>query len=100
VENHRALGRCSRPWAPIPRTDAYSIHAAARCSSAPTTKKFLRVPLLALLTVASTWASAQLAGVPATDHAPLLVSPDARLAENKRLVYDFWREVFEAAHMD
>ncbi|HEX7078601.1 MAG TPA: nuclear transport factor 2 family protein [Candidatus Eisenbacteria bacterium] len=30
----------------------------------------------------------------------LLASPDARLAANKRLVYDFWREVLEAGHMD
>lgn len=31
---------------------------------------------------------------------PMLASPDARLAANKRLVYDFWREVLEAGHMD
>ncbi|HEV8691682.1 MAG TPA: nuclear transport factor 2 family protein [Ideonella sp.] len=37
---------------------------------------------------------------PATDHAALLASPDARLAQNKRLVYDFWREVFEAGHLE
>lgn len=30
----------------------------------------------------------------------MLVSGDARLAANKRLVYDFWREVFEGAHME
>lgn len=34
------------------------------------------------------------------DHAAMLAHPDPRLAANKRLVYDFWREVFEAAHMD
>ncbi|WP_457418258.1 nuclear transport factor 2 family protein [Roseateles sp. P5_E7] len=34
------------------------------------------------------------------DHAQLLASADARLAANKRLVYDFWREVFEGGHMD
>jgi predicted SnoaL-like aldol condensation-catalyzing enzyme len=62
--------------------------------------KLLRVSLLALLTLASTCAFAQLAVVPAADHAPLLASPDPRLAGNKRLVYDFWREVFEAAHME
>jgi predicted SnoaL-like aldol condensation-catalyzing enzyme len=62
--------------------------------------KLLRVPLFALLTLAATYASAQLAVVPATDHAPLLASPDPRLAANKRLVYDFWREVFEAGHME
>jgi len=30
----------------------------------------------------------------------MLQSKDAQLARNKRFVYDFWREVFEAAHMD
>lgn len=30
----------------------------------------------------------------------LLASPDARLAANKRLVYDFWREVLEGGHME
>jgi len=34
------------------------------------------------------------------DHAQLLASTDARLAANKRLVYDFWREVFEGGHME
>ena len=62
--------------------------------------KFLRVPVIALLTLAASCASAQLAVVPHTDHAPLLASSDPRLAANKRLVYDFWREVFEAAHME
>jgi predicted SnoaL-like aldol condensation-catalyzing enzyme len=43
---------------------------------------------------------AQVPVSPAPDHAALLASPDARLAGNKRLVYDFWREVFEAGHME
>lgn len=34
------------------------------------------------------------------DQARLLASPDPRLAANKRLVYDFWREVFEGGHLD
>jgi predicted SnoaL-like aldol condensation-catalyzing enzyme len=34
------------------------------------------------------------------NHEQMLASPDARLAANKRLVYDFWREVFEAGHME
>lgn len=33
------------------------------------------------------------------DHALLLASSDAGLAANKRLVYDFWREVFEGGQM-
>jgi len=43
---------------------------------------------------------AQVAVVPSANHEQLLASPDVRLAANKRLVYDFWREVFEAGHMD
>jgi predicted SnoaL-like aldol condensation-catalyzing enzyme len=43
---------------------------------------------------------AQVPVSPSADHAALLASPDARLAGNKRLVYDFWREVFEAGHME
>ncbi len=35
-----------------------------------------------------------------SDHARLLASSDARLAANKRLVYDFWREVMEAGRAD
>jgi len=34
------------------------------------------------------------------DHEQLLASPEPRLAANKRLVYDFWREVFEGGHME
>jgi predicted SnoaL-like aldol condensation-catalyzing enzyme len=45
-------------------------------------------------------AAAQVPVAPEPDHAKLLASPDARLAANKRFVYDFWREVFEGRHMD
>jgi predicted SnoaL-like aldol condensation-catalyzing enzyme len=34
------------------------------------------------------------------NHAQMLASADPQLAANKRLVYDFWREVFEAAQME
>jgi predicted SnoaL-like aldol condensation-catalyzing enzyme len=47
--------------------------------------------------------SATLAQMPVqanSDHAALLASDNPKLAENKRLVYDFWREVFEAGHME
>jgi len=43
---------------------------------------------------------AQVPVTAAPDQAALLASPDARLAANKRFVYDFWREVFEGRHMD
>lgn len=45
-------------------------------------------------------ADAQVAVVAKADQDQMLASPDARLAANKRLVYNFWREVFEAGHMD
>jgi predicted SnoaL-like aldol condensation-catalyzing enzyme len=35
-----------------------------------------------------------------SDQTPLLASADKHLAANKRLVYDFWREVFEGGHLD
>jgi predicted SnoaL-like aldol condensation-catalyzing enzyme len=34
------------------------------------------------------------------DHQALLASDDPQLAANKRLVYDWWREVFEARHVE
>jgi predicted SnoaL-like aldol condensation-catalyzing enzyme len=43
---------------------------------------------------------AQVAVVPNVDHERMLSSSNALLAANKRLVYDFWREVFEAGHME
>jgi predicted SnoaL-like aldol condensation-catalyzing enzyme len=54
---------------------------------------------LACAVVASA-ASAQVAVVAAPNQEALLASADARLAANKRFVYDFWREVFEGAHME
>jgi len=45
-------------------------------------------------------AAAQVAVTANPNHEQMLADPDARLAANKRLVYDFWREVFEAGHMD
>ena len=45
-------------------------------------------------------AQAQVAVTPNPDQEAMLQSKDPQLAKNKRFVYDFWREVFEAAHMD
>jgi len=53
-----------------------------------------------LLVLASFGASAQVAVTPAPDASALLASPDARLAANKKLVTDFWREVLEAGHLE
>jgi len=45
-------------------------------------------------------AFAQVAVTATADHDKLLASTDPKAAANKRLVYDFWREVFEGAHME
>ena len=55
--------------------------------------------LLGLL-VAVSVAHAQVPVTPNPDHEAMLRHADPQLAKNKRLVYDFWREVFEAAQMD
>ena len=53
---------------------------------------------LALSVAGVAWG--QVAVVANPNHEQLLASPDPKLAANKRLVYDFWREVFEAGHME
>jgi predicted SnoaL-like aldol condensation-catalyzing enzyme len=45
-------------------------------------------------------AHAQVAVQANLDQERLVASADPHLAANKRLVYDFWREVFEGGHMD
>jgi predicted SnoaL-like aldol condensation-catalyzing enzyme len=61
------------------------------------TKAFLIPVLLLAMTLP---ASAQLPPQANPNHEQLLASADAHLAANKRLVYDFWREVLEAGHME
>jgi predicted SnoaL-like aldol condensation-catalyzing enzyme len=45
-------------------------------------------------------AFAQVAVKATIDQKTLLQSTDAKLAKNKKLLYDFWREVFEAGHLE
>jgi predicted SnoaL-like aldol condensation-catalyzing enzyme len=45
-------------------------------------------------------AHAQVRVEPNGNHEQMLASPNPQLAANKRLVYDFWREVFEGGHLD
>jgi predicted SnoaL-like aldol condensation-catalyzing enzyme len=45
-------------------------------------------------------AFAQVKVTPAADQATLLKSSDAKLAQNKKLVYDFWRTLLEARQVD
>lgn len=56
--------------------------------------------LFAALSLLAGVAQSQVPVTPNPDHESMLQSKDPQLAKNKRFVYDFWREVFEAAHMD
>ena len=58
------------------------------------------VAALAVGLAAVTTGHAQVPVVGNPDHESMLAAKDPALAANKRLVYDFWREVFEAAQMD
>jgi predicted SnoaL-like aldol condensation-catalyzing enzyme len=55
---------------------------------------------LALLASLPCAGHAQLPVETQPNHELLLRDRDPQLAANKRLVYDFWREVFEAGHME
>ncbi|HEY2590790.1 MAG TPA: nuclear transport factor 2 family protein [Steroidobacteraceae bacterium] len=56
----------------------------------------ISVVLLTLMAVAH----AQVPPVASPDQLSMLRSDDPALARNKRLVFDFWRIVFEGGHMD
>ena len=62
--------------------------------------KRLSLPCALALALLAGAASAQVAVQAAANQEALLASADPHLAANKRLVYDFWREVFEGAHME
>lgn len=62
--------------------------------------KILRpAALLACLTLALA-AQAQVPPQANPDQEAMLAASDARVAANKRLVYDFWRDVFEGGHLE
>ena len=60
----------------------------------------LVVSTLLLTAFLSSASFAQEKVIASNDHQALLASPNPKLAANKKLVYDFWREVFEAGHME
>ncbi|MBM6550301.1 nuclear transport factor 2 family protein [Marinomonas ostreistagni] len=62
-------------------------------------KRTLKV-LLAIGALTLPMAYAQMPVTPAPDQQVLLVSESPQLETNKKLVYDFWREVFEGGHLD
>jgi predicted SnoaL-like aldol condensation-catalyzing enzyme len=43
---------------------------------------------------------AQVTVKPLSDQKSMLQSNDPKLAQNKKLLYDFWREVFEGGHLE
>jgi len=55
---------------------------------------------LAVALAAPATVHAQVEVTAAANHERLLASPDKKLAANKRLVYDFWRTVLEAGHLE
>jgi len=58
------------------------------------------VSLLLLSATLAGQAPAQVPPAPAKDQAAMLHSDDAKLARNKRHVFDFWRIVYEGGHVD
>jgi predicted SnoaL-like aldol condensation-catalyzing enzyme len=56
--------------------------------------------LLGVVLSLPTLVLAQLPVVANSDQAAMLADPDPKLVANKRLVYDFWRDVFEGGHME
>ena len=63
-------------------------------------KKSLPLIVLASILLLSTTTFAQLPVKPLADQKTLLQSRDPKLAANKKLVYDCWREVLEAGHLE
>jgi predicted SnoaL-like aldol condensation-catalyzing enzyme len=52
------------------------------------------------LSMAAMASNAQVPVTPGADQQAMLKSSDPKVAANKKLVFDFWREVFEAGHME
>ena len=63
-------------------------------------KTLLPAVFVASLILFAATSIAQLPVQPLSDQKTLLQSNDPKLAQNKKLLYDFWREVFEAGHLD
>jgi predicted SnoaL-like aldol condensation-catalyzing enzyme len=63
-------------------------------------KKTLLLMIAASVPFFATKIFAQLQVKPLADQKILLQSHDQELAKNKKLVYDFWREVLEGGHLE
>jgi predicted SnoaL-like aldol condensation-catalyzing enzyme len=62
-------------------------------------KKMLLLVMIGLVVFMSK-AVAQVEVKPLSDQQSMLQSSDPKLAQNKKLLYDFWREVFEGGHLE
>ncbi len=60
----------------------------------------IRPVLIALTLSLPILGQAQVPVTASADHDRLLASADPKVAANKRLVYDFWREILEANQLD
>ena len=63
-------------------------------------KKYIIAIAVVLSALISNQAFAQLPVIPLANQKSLLQSNDPKLAANKKLVYDCWREVLEAGHLE
>jgi predicted SnoaL-like aldol condensation-catalyzing enzyme len=63
-------------------------------------KQFLFAMVILCAAAMPPAASAQSRVLTYSDQEIMLASADPRLAANKRLIYDFWREVIEGAHTE
>lgn len=63
-------------------------------------KKLITIFFANLLALSSATVVAQVPVVAQDNHEAMLSSKDPTLARNKRLVYDFWREVVDAGHVE
>jgi predicted SnoaL-like aldol condensation-catalyzing enzyme len=62
--------------------------------------KYMLSAFLFAFVISLSFSQAQVPVTPNPDHEQLLASSDPQLAANKKLVYDFWREVFEGGHVE
>ena len=63
-------------------------------------KSLTQTLFVALALFVAPVAPAQVPVTPNPNHDQLLAGGDAKAVANKRLVYDFWREVFEGGHVE
>jgi predicted SnoaL-like aldol condensation-catalyzing enzyme len=63
-------------------------------------KIYLFMAVATMTALCANTTSAQVGVGPVADQKALLQSNDPKLEQNKKLLYDFWREVFEGGHLE